>query len=100
MGAPSCSWNSQLTRPSRFPTQTSRSDLLPRAKSISLASGPAISQQITRGSRAKMKIAEGKIRLAATDLGSHLACRHLTTLDLQVAQGKRTEPDWAAPDLA
>jgi len=47
-----------------------------------------------------MKITDGQIRLAATDLGNHLACRHLTTLDLQVAQGKRTEPDWAAPDLA
>ena len=47
-----------------------------------------------------MKIAAGKIRLAATDLGNHLACRHLTTLDLQLAQGKRAEPDWAAPDLA
>ena len=46
-----------------------------------------------------MKIAAGKIRLAATDLGNHLACRHLTTLDLQVAQGKRAEPEWAAPDL-
>jgi len=42
----------------------------------------------------------GQIRLAATDLGNHLACRHLTTLDLQVAQGKRAELDWAAPDLA
>jgi hypothetical protein len=40
------------------------------------------------------------IRLAATDLGNHLACRHLTALDLQVAQGKRTEPEWAAGDLA
>src|SRR5207245_11191676 len=48
----------------------------------------------------KMKLAAGQIRLAATDLGNHLACRHLTTLDLQVAQGKRAEPDWAAPDLA
>ncbi len=47
-----------------------------------------------------MKLAAGKIRLAATDLGNHLACRHLTTLDLQVAQGKRDEPEWAAPDLA
>jgi predicted RecB family nuclease len=47
-----------------------------------------------------MKIATGQIRLAATDLGNHLACRHLTTLDLQVAQGKRTEPEWADPDLA
>src|SRR6266699_3601680 len=48
----------------------------------------------------KMKVAMGKIRLAATDLGNHLACRHLTALDLQVAQGKRAEPEWAAPDLA
>jgi predicted RecB family nuclease len=47
-----------------------------------------------------MKLAAGQIRLAATDLGNHLACRHLTTLDLQVALGKREEPDWAAPDLA
>src|SRR5216117_2596466 len=47
-----------------------------------------------------MKLAAGQIRLAATDLGNHLACRHLTTLDLEVAQGKRAEPDWAAPDLA
>src|SRR5439155_22829636 len=48
----------------------------------------------------KMKLAKGQIRLAATDLGNHLACRHLTVLDLQVAQGKRAEPEWAAPDLA
>ena len=47
-----------------------------------------------------MKLAAGQIRLAATDLGKHLACRHLTTLDLEVAQGQRAEPDWAAPDLA
>jgi predicted RecB family nuclease len=46
-----------------------------------------------------MRLTAGQIRLAATDLGNHLACRHLTTLDLQVAQGKRPEPDWAAPDL-
>jgi len=47
-----------------------------------------------------MKLAAGQIRLAATDLGNHLACRHLTTLDLAVAEGKRSAPDWAAPDLA
>jgi predicted RecB family nuclease len=47
-----------------------------------------------------MKVAAGQIRLAATDLGNHLACRHLTTLDFQVALGKRAEPEWAAPDLA
>lgn len=47
-----------------------------------------------------MKLAAAKIRLAASDLGNHLACRHLTTLDLEVARGKRAEPVWAAPDLA
>jgi predicted RecB family nuclease len=52
------------------------------------------------GKPKKMKLAAGQIRLAATDLGNHLACRHLTTLDLEVARGKRAEPDWAAPDLA
>jgi predicted RecB family nuclease len=46
-----------------------------------------------------MKISTGHVRLSASDLSNHLACRHLTTLDLQVAQGLRTEPDWAAPDL-
>lgn len=47
-----------------------------------------------------MKQAGATIRLAATDLGNHLACRHMTALDLQVAQGKRAEPKWAAGDLA
>ena len=32
-------------------------------------------------------------------MSNHLACRHLTTLDLEVAQGLRDEPEWAAPDL-
>jgi len=50
--------------------------------------------------RSQMKVTSQQIRLSATDLSNHLACRHLTTLDLQVALGKRTEPDWAAPDLA
>src|ERR1700682_1132115 len=46
-----------------------------------------------------MKIVGRRIRLAGSDLSNHLACRHLTTLDLQVARGERTAPDWAAPDL-
>jgi len=46
-----------------------------------------------------MKFSTGQVRLSASDLSNHLACRHLTTLDLQVAQGLGTEPDWAAPDL-
>jgi predicted RecB family nuclease len=47
-----------------------------------------------------MKVTSQQFRLSATDLSNHLACRHLTTLDLQVARGKRAEPEWAAPDLA
>jgi predicted RecB family nuclease len=46
-----------------------------------------------------MKIAGRQIRLAGSDLSNHLACRHLTTLDFEVARGERTAPDWAAPDL-
>jgi predicted RecB family nuclease len=46
-----------------------------------------------------MKILNGQLRLAATDVSNHLACRHLTQLDLQVARGERSAPQWAAPDL-
>src|SRR5437660_5726422 len=46
-----------------------------------------------------MRILDGKIRLAATDVSNHLACHHLTMLDLDVVRGKRTAPQWAAPDL-
>src|SRR4029077_17967760 len=46
-----------------------------------------------------MKISTGQVRFSASDLSNHLACRHLTTLDLEVARGRRAEPDWAAPDL-
>jgi len=46
-----------------------------------------------------MKISSNQVRFSASDLSNHLACRHLTTLDLQVARGRRTEPDWAVPDL-
>ncbi len=47
-----------------------------------------------------MKVTSQRIQLSAIDLSNYLACRHLMTLDLQVARGKRTEPEWAAPDLA
>src|SRR5262245_44607270 len=43
--------------------------------------------------------AESQIRLAATDLSNHLACRHVTSLDLSVALGKRAAPEWRDPDL-
>jgi uncharacterized protein len=46
-----------------------------------------------------MKIVGRQIRLAGSDLSNHLACRHLTSLELQVGRGERTAPDWAAPDL-
>jgi uncharacterized protein len=46
-----------------------------------------------------MKGIGGQLRLTATDLSNHLACRHLTQLDLQVARGERSAPSWAAPDL-
>ena len=46
-----------------------------------------------------MKIISKKLRLSATDLSNHLACRHVTNLDLQVARGEKQAPDWAAPDL-
>lgn len=46
-----------------------------------------------------MKPLAGTIRLSATDLSNHLACRHVTTLDLRVAHGRKSAPDWAAPHL-
>src|SRR5215467_859803 len=46
-----------------------------------------------------MKILNGQLRLAATDVSNHLACGHLTQLELAVTRGERSRPDWAAPDL-
>src|SRR5271163_4911514 len=46
-----------------------------------------------------MKTTTGHIRLSASDLSNHLACRHVTTLDLGVVRGELAEPAWAAPDL-
>ncbi len=46
-----------------------------------------------------MKLASEQIRLSATDLSNHLACRHLTMLDLQVVRGEKPAPDWPVPDL-
>jgi predicted RecB family nuclease len=47
-----------------------------------------------------MKIVGGQIRLAATDVSNHLACHHLTTLELGAARGEWERPQWEAPDLA
>jgi predicted RecB family nuclease len=38
------------------------------------------------------------LRLSATDLANHLACRHLTTLDRGVAEGRWKPPDWFRPE--
>jgi predicted RecB family nuclease len=46
-----------------------------------------------------VRIVSGEIRLAATDVSNHLACHHLTNLELSVARGERTAPEWRSPDL-
>jgi predicted RecB family nuclease len=46
-----------------------------------------------------MKAESGYFRLSATDLSNHLACHHLTSLDLAVAAGERPAPKWTSPDL-
>src|SRR5215475_766171 len=46
-----------------------------------------------------MKAALKDIRLSASDLSNHLACNHLTSLDLSVARGEKSAPTWKSPDL-
>src|ERR1700684_1916262 len=45
-----------------------------------------------------MKDTTESIRLSASDLSNHLACNHLTVLDLAVATGSRAAPKWNSPD--
>jgi predicted RecB family nuclease len=45
-----------------------------------------------------MKAISTGIRVSASDLSNHLACRHLTVLDLQVADHRRPPPTWNSPD--
>ena len=45
-----------------------------------------------------MKLDSDTLRLSATDLANHLACRHLTALDRGVAEGKWKPPDWFRPE--
>ena len=46
-----------------------------------------------------MKTSSGSFRLSASDLSNHLACRHLTSLDFDVAVGEKSAPTWHSPDL-
>ena len=54
---------------------------------------------ISRTALSGMKVTSQQLRLSATDLSNHLACHHLTKLELSVARGKRVAPEWRAPDL-
>ncbi|HKQ19343.1 MAG TPA: TM0106 family RecB-like putative nuclease, partial [Candidatus Eisenbacteria bacterium] len=47
-----------------------------------------------------MKVDAGTLRLSATDLANHLACRHVTGLDRGAAEGRWRPPDWFRPEAA
>lgn len=46
-----------------------------------------------------MKSFSDRFLLSASDLSNHLACRHVTSLDLAVSLGERSAPEWHSPDL-
>lgn len=46
-----------------------------------------------------MQIVDGRLVLSAGDLVAHLACEHLSALDLQVAHGLLGRPDRVDPEL-
>src|SRR5437867_1519308 len=48
--------------------------------------------------RAAVKLETGALRLSATDLANHLACRHLTTLERGAAEGRWKPLDWYRPE--
>src|SRR6266511_2385525 len=45
-----------------------------------------------------MKLDGDTLRLSATDLANHLACRHLTGLDRGAAEGRWKPPNWFQPE--
>jgi len=47
-----------------------------------------------------MRVTGSSVELSATDLANHLACHHLSHLDLAAARGSRRPPDWYAPEVA
>jgi uncharacterized protein len=46
-----------------------------------------------------MRTVGDRLELSASDLASHLGCRHLTQLDLLVAKGRLVPPRWRDPTL-
>jgi hypothetical protein len=52
---------------------------------------------IRRSSRLHFR--DGQLTLAATDLASHLGCRHLTQLNLRTARGELKRPHYNDPDV-
>src|SRR5262245_22993798 len=48
----------------------------------------------------RMRIAKQQLEISASDLAKHLACRHLTCLDLLAARGEIARPHWQDPALA
>ena len=46
-----------------------------------------------------MRNVDDRLELSASDLASHLGCRHLTQLDLLVAKGRLIPPRWRDPTL-
>jgi hypothetical protein len=45
-----------------------------------------------------VKAISGSIRLSASDLSNHLACHHLTSLNLVVSLAARSAPVWHSRD--
>lgn len=47
--------------------------------------------------RARVRVAESVLQLSASDVSRFLGCRHRTGLDLKVALGEITPPNWVDP---
>ena len=47
-----------------------------------------------------MRISDGQLQLSATDVAKHLACRHVTTLDMLAVLKKIERPYWHDPGVA
>jgi predicted RecB family nuclease len=47
-----------------------------------------------------MKYSNGQLQKSASDLSNYLGCKHLSMLDLLVAEGKRKAPSWQDPAAA